>query len=118
MTLVGGFDGTNNKYLGYIDPYGTRLEGDFAVAGFAQYFCKVLLQAKARPDMPEAEARTLLEQCMRVLVYRDARASEEIQFCTVTKKGAVIEKPYTIKSTWDHKAFIEHANEKIESMTF
>lgn len=118
VSIVGGFDSTGKKFLGYIDPHGTLLEGDFLVGGLAQYFCKVLLSSCVKPNMTEADARAILEQCMRVLVYRDARASEEIQFCTVTTKGTVIEKPYSLKSKWDFKAFVEQTNDKIHSMTF
>ena len=117
-SIVGGVDNKGVKYLGYIDQYGTLLEGDFLVAGLAHYFCKVLLQSFAKPDMAEAQAREVLEMCMRVLVYRDARASERIQFCTVTKKGVTIDKPFDIKSMWTHRHFIEMTNDKIRAVSF
>ncbi len=116
VSLVGGFDGKGNKYLGYIDQFGTLLEGDYLVAGLAHYFCKVLLASYAKPDMTEAQARAVLEECMRVLVYRDARASERIQFCTITTKGVNIEAPFLIKSNWSHRQFIEQTNEKVRSV--
>lgn len=116
VSLVGGFDGKGKKYLGYIDQFGTLLEGDYLVAGMAHYFSKVLLSEFAKPDMTEAEAKRVLEECMRVLAYRDARASESIQFCVITSKGVVIEKPYEIKTMWTHKYFISETNEKIRSV--
>ena len=116
VSLVGGFDGKGNKYLGYVDQYGTLLEGDYLVAGLAHYYCKVLLSSYAKPDMDDQKARSVLEQCLRVLVYSDARASEHVQFCTITKSGVVIEPPVDIKTDWSHKAFIETTNEKIRSV--
>ena len=116
VSLVGGFDNDGNKYLGYIDQYGTKLDGDYLVAGMAQYFCKVLLSTYANPKMTEEQARAVLEQCMRVLVYKDARASEQVQFCTITAKGVVIDKPIEIKTQWDHKDFIQVTNEKLRSV--
>ena len=116
-SLVGGFDSKGNKYLAYIDMYGTLIEADYSVTGMAQYFCKVLLASYAKPDMTEAQARQVLEECMRVLIYKDARASERVQFCTITPKGVAIEKPIEIKSNWMHRQFIEKTNEKIRSVT-
>jgi len=117
VSIVGGVDNKGMKYLGYIDQYGTLLEGDFLVAGLAHYFCKVLLQSFSKPDMTEERAREVLEMCMRVLVYRDARASERIQICTVTKEGVKIEAPKNIKSMWTHKHFIEQTNDKIRAVS-
>jgi 20S proteasome subunit beta 7 len=79
VTLVGGMeekDGEKIPYLGEVDMYGTYLEDDFLVGGYAHYFCKVLLTHKWRPDLEELEAIQLLEECMRVLFYRDTRASD------------------------------------------
>ena len=116
VTIVGGFDAKGEPYLGYVDPYGTLLVGDYLTTGYSQYFCRVLLATYSRPTMSEADAKELLQQCMRVLVYRDARASEEIQFCLVTKRGVEIQKPILVKSTWTHRQFIEETNEKIRSV--
>ena len=116
VTLVGGLDAQDNKYLGYIDQYGTLLEGDWMVSGLAHYFCKVLLASYAKPDMSEKAAREILEQCMRILIYKDARNGEKIQICKITKKGVEIEEPYTISTTWTHKQFVEETNEKIRSV--
>ena len=116
VTLVGGLDAEDKKYLGYIDQFGTLLEGDYLVAGLAHYFCKVLLASYAKPDMSEKTAKDVLEQCMRVLIYKDARCGEQVQFCKITKKGVEIEEPFTVTTTWSHKQFIEETNEKIRSV--
>lgn len=115
-SLVGGFDNEGNRYLGYVDMYGTLLESDYLVGGMAHYFCKVLLSHQAKPDMTDAQAREVMEKCMRVLLYRDSRATEQIQFCTITAKGVEIEKPIEIKSEWGSKQFIETTNERIHSI--
>lgn len=116
VSLVAGFDAKGEKYLGYIDQFGTLLEGDFLVAGLAHYLCKVLLQNYSKPTMSEADAKAVLQECMKILVYRDARASEYIQFCTITKKGVNIEAPIEIPTTWGHKQFIYETNEVIRSV--
>ena len=77
LSLVAGYaDGA--PQLQAVDLYGTTWKGDFLLTGFAQYFCQVLCQNAWRPDFTEAEARALAEECMRVLFYRDSRATEVI----------------------------------------
>lgn len=46
-----------------------------------------------RPDMEEGEARELLEQCLRVLFYRDCRALNKIRIAKATAEGTVISTP-------------------------
>lgn len=46
--------------------------------------------------MSEEEAKRLMEDCMRVLFYRDKKATDEIQIGKITKQGVEIEKPYRI----------------------
>ena len=115
-SLVAGFDNAGNKYLAFVDMYGTLLESDFALGGMAQYFCQVLLTNESKPDMTEDQARTILDKCMRVLMYRDSRAAEHIQFCTITAKGVTIEAHLEIKSDWSSKQFVNNTNEKIHNI--
>lgn len=49
---------------------------------------------------------------MRVMFYRDKRATDEIQICTITKEAGVkVHDAYRISSEWSHKFFIEKTNE-------
>ncbi len=61
--------------------------------------------------MSEAEAIAMMEKCLKVLYYRDKKATDEIQICKVTKQGVTIEAPYTIESEWDFADFKERTNE-------
>ena len=54
-----------------------------------------------REDLSEAEARALVEDCMRVLFYRDKSALDIIQICTVTAAGVTMHEPYRIDSEWN-----------------
>jgi 20S proteasome alpha/beta subunit len=54
---------------------------------------------------------------MRVMFYRDKRATDEIQICKVTKEGGVqIEAPYRISSEWNHRFYSEKTNEFFRPM--
>jgi 20S proteasome subunit beta 7 len=92
-------------YLAYIDLYGTHIVAEFNVTGFAHHISKPIIANEWRPDMNEAEGKELLEKGMRVLWYRDARASDRIQFAKVTKEGVEIDDAYKFNSEWDQECF-------------
>jgi 20S proteasome alpha/beta subunit len=50
------------------------------------------------PTRDEAEA--LLERCMKVLFYRDARSVNKFQIATITADGVEISKARTSKTDW------------------
>jgi 20S proteasome alpha/beta subunit len=59
----------------------------------------------------------LVEQCLRVMFYRDKKAADEIQICTITKKdGVKIHEPYKISSEWNLRYFKEMTNEHFRPM--
>lgn len=62
--------------------------------------------------MTEQEARKVIEDCMKVMFYRDKKASDEIQITTITRdRGVQIEAPYRIQGEWDLQFFREKTNE-------
>lgn len=44
--------------------------------------------------------RALLEDCMRVLFYRDCRALNRIQIAKATVEGTVVSDPYTVRTMY------------------
>lgn len=112
-TIVGGVrQNSGEVFLGMVDLYGTKIEGNFLLTGLAAHYCQVLLQNAWKPDLSEAEARAVIEDCMRVMFYRDKKASDVIQITTVTKEGGVkIEEPYRVETHWDLKWYTEKTNE-------
>jgi 20S proteasome subunit beta 7 len=51
--------------------------------------------------MDEGEARCLLEDCLRVMFYRDCRASSRIQIAKATTEGTVISDPFELTTDWE-----------------
>lgn len=95
-----------------VDLYGTKVEGDFLITGLGAHYCQVLMQNTWRPDLSEAEAVKLLEECMRVMFYRDKKATDEIQITKVTQAGGVeIGQAYRISSEWKLDWFKNMTNE-------
>ena len=67
-----------------------------------------IMREKYREDLTEGEARAMLEDCMRVLFYRDCRALNRIQIAKVTKDdGVLISDPYEIETDWKSASFVE-----------
>ncbi len=61
--------------------------------------------------MDEGEARALLEDCLRVLYYRDCKASNRIQIAKATADGTIVSEPYQISSDWETANYdLRHAS--------
>lgn len=103
VVLAGVVNG--QQYLSYLDLYGTHILADFVTTGFALHLCKPILGTHWRPDLTEDEAKHLVETCMRTLWYRDARASDRIQFAKVTAEGVTFEEPYHLQSEWGLESY-------------
>ena len=101
------FGQSNEKFLGYVDLLGTKYESECIATGFGAYIALPILRRHLEKVTPahlleEQEARKLMEDCMRVLYYRDARSLDRIQISTVSRdKGVVIGKPYRIETDWE-----------------
>lgn len=93
--VVAGYE-NNAAFLGVVDKLGTTLQEQCVATGFGAYLAMPLLREKYRPDLSEGEARALLEDCMKVLFYRDCRASARIQLAKVTADGCIISEPYEL----------------------
>lgn len=82
---------------------GTTYESESIATGFGAHLAQPLLrnavEGRAVP-LTEAEASQLLEHCMRVLYYRDARSIDKVQYAKVTASGVVISEPTKVSSDW------------------
>lgn len=101
--LAGVDPKTGHIFLGYADMLGTTYESDSIATGFGGYLAQPLLRNAVEGkdlDMTEAEAAALLENCLRVLYYRDARSLDKVQYAKVTAAGVVISEPTKVTSDW------------------
>ena len=102
--IVAGYkDGKG--FLGFVDLIGTMYQDDVISTGFASYICTPLLR-KAGTNLSEAEAKKLLEDCLRVLFYRNTKASTKIQIGIINEKGINISEPYHLSTYWGYKVSI------------
>lgn len=103
LIVAGHKDG--KSFLGNVDLIGTAFEDDFLATGFGSYLAIPILRKKWRPDMEEGEARALLEECLRVLFYRDCRALNKIRIAKATAEGTAISPAYTLATNWESASF-------------
>ena len=93
--------------LGYVDLRGTTFSEDFLATGFGAHMALPLIRERWAADMSEAAARTLLEDCLRVLWYRDTRALNKVQIAKVTAGGVAVSEPFAIAGCkWEFAAFV------------
>lgn len=99
--LVGGL--SESKFLACVDMLGVTYSGSTMATGFGAHIAQPLLrkQVEGREhEITEQEAKSLLEDVMRVLYYRDARSMNLIQISNVNHKGVEISEPYSLKTEW------------------
>lgn len=106
QVLVGGCRG-GKSFLGYIDKLGTMFEGDFLATGYGGHLAIPILRERWVEGMSEADARKLLEDCMRVLYYRDCRTTNKIMFATASAAGLATFPPIALETKWDYAMFIK-----------
>lgn len=107
--LVAGTDRQGKPFLGMVDKIGTTVQDNFLATGFGSYLALPIMREKWRPDLSEGEARALLEDCMKVLFYRDCRASCKIQLAkyATESKEAIVSEPYQLETSWDAPSFVQ-----------
>jgi 20S proteasome subunit beta 7 len=93
---------TGKPFLGYVDLIGTAYEENFIATGFGAYLAIPIIRERWSEEMDEGECRALMEDCLRVMFYRDCRASSRIQIAKATTEGTVIiSDPYQLNTEWE-----------------
>ncbi len=112
--LVAGHGTDGSAFLGTVDSIGTAYTGDFAATGMGAHLAIPVMRARYRPDLTEGQARGILEDCARLLVYRDTRMGNRVQLARVQDPAALgaagptlISEPYEVATRWDYKEFIK-----------
>ncbi|XP_038058333.1 proteasome subunit beta type-4-like [Patiria miniata] len=106
--VVGGVH-KGEPFLGYIDKIGTAYESPTVASGFGAYIALPLMRDayEKNSNMSEAEARAVLDRCMKVLFYRDARSFNKYEYAVITSEGVTIEPPTSSKTNWDFAYMVE-----------
>jgi 20S proteasome subunit beta 7 len=78
--VIGGVR-NGEKFLGYVDLLGTTYRSSVIATGYGSMIAIPLLRKAVEGKentLTEAEAEKLLNDCMRVLYYRDARSLNKV----------------------------------------
>ena len=70
------------SFLSYVDLLGTTYSASTIATGYGAHIALPLLRQAVEGherDLTEADAREILERCMRVLFYRDARSLNKVR---------------------------------------
>jgi len=103
--VIAGFR-NGEPYLGTSDLYGTMYTDDFIATGLGAHMALPLLRKGWSPTLTEAEATALLTDAMRVLFYRDTRASAKITIGKVDGSGSTVSEPFTLETYWEYPEFV------------
>lgn len=105
--VVGGVDpSTGEPELGFVGMIGQSYRDDHVASGFGAQIARPLMREKHRPDMSEADAKALLQECLKVLFYRDKNSINKFQIATVTSdRGYELSEPFALQTTWSFKRF-------------
>ncbi|EKM77247.1 hypothetical protein AGABI1DRAFT_43707 [Agaricus bisporus var. burnettii JB137-S8] len=100
--LVGGFkDG--KSFLSYVDLLGTTYSATTLATGFGAYLAQPILRKEVEGrenELTEEEAIRIMESCMKVLYYRDARSLDKYQLAVITADGVKISESRHLSTTW------------------
>ncbi|XP_063296301.1 proteasome subunit beta type-4 [Pelobates fuscus] len=100
--VIGGLY-KGESFLGYVDKLGVAYEAPTIATGFGAYLAQPLMREvlESKPSLTKDEARALVERCMKVLYYRDARSYNRYEIATVTESGVEIEGPLSSETNWE-----------------
>ncbi|XP_067878982.1 proteasome subunit beta type-4 isoform X2 [Heterodontus francisci] len=100
--IIGGMS-NGEGFLGYVDKLGVAYEAATVATGFGAYLAQPLMRevAERQTLISKDEARQLIERCLKVLYYRDARSYNRYQIATVTAAGVEIEGPMSAETNWE-----------------
>ncbi|RKP08375.1 proteasome endopeptidase complex, beta subunit [Thamnocephalis sphaerospora] len=95
----------NTSFLGYVDLQGTTYQSDTIATGFGAHLAQPLLrkavESRGGPqNVTEEDAIKIIEDCMRVLFYRDARSLNKFQRATIATDRLEITEPYSVDTEW------------------
>lgn len=101
--IVAGYS-DGKSFLGSVDKIGIAFEAPSVACGFGAYLAQPLLRKALEENnnsLTVEKAKKLMEDCLKVLYYRDARSYNRFELAIVTADGVTIEKPKASDTNWE-----------------
>jgi len=105
--VVGGIQ-DDKPFLGVTDKLGVAYVEDTIATGYGAYIALPLLRSayERNPAMTREEAVAALEECIKVLFYRDARSDDKFEIALVTAAGVEILPAKQAKTDWSISSMV------------
>lgn len=92
MMLIGGLGDDGEPYLASVDLLGTTFTSPTLATGFGAHLAQPLLRKLADDEaavqhVTKEQAVNAVQECMKVLFYRDARSMDKYSIAVITKDG-------------------------------
>ncbi|KAI5172813.1 20S proteasome subunit beta 7 [Pancytospora epiphaga] len=89
------------KFIGMVNGKGNFWFDSCVATGIASHLILPVLRERHTVDLSKEEAIGLMEDCMRLLCYKDTKASNIVQFGFCTESESVINDTYVLGTNWD-----------------
>lgn len=89
------------RILGVVNSKGNFWFDSAVATGIASHLILPVLREQDTADMDGEGARALMERCLRILCYKDCRASNIVQIALCGEGGVAIEEPYPLSTSWE-----------------
>lgn len=110
--VVGGIE-DGQEYLAYVDKLGTAYEDPVIATGYGSYIATPLLRQayeEHQGNLTEAQATKVIEDCMRVLYYRDARSFNKYHVGVIRQDAGAISssivEPPELETNWEIQSHV------------
>lgn len=118
--LVAGFDQDGKPFLSSADLLGTTFSATSLATGFAAHLAIPVLRRLFPDDMPvenitKEQAVEALQECMKVLYYRDARSLDKYSIAIITKEGVELKEDEQLEQqSWSFARGIKGYGAQVE----
>ncbi len=89
-SIVGGVDGSGPQIY-VLDPVGSLIEDDYAVAGSGGPIAIGIVESSYRKDMGLGEVREVVKKAILAAIERDTASGDGIDLLTITSEGSKFE---------------------------
>lgn len=106
--VVGGLQ-QGEPFLGCVDMIGNAYESDVIATGYGNYLAIPIMRETLERNnnkLTQEQACDLIDRCMKLLFYRDARAYDKYSIGVITREGVKIEEFKKLQTNWDIAHFV------------
>lgn len=100
--VVGGIEKTRQPFLSGIDMRGCAYQNYAVATGMARHLALPLIheQKPREREFDFSEACKLIQDCMRILYYRDTRSIPQYMVCICTNEECSVKGPFKVEENW------------------